>query len=364
MISSDSYVPFLKWRQSEYQALFKLEEEIKDSIVPYIVLPPIEYDFAENRLKKTIGEHIEPMPKRLIDKWGSRLALLDFHESLEEDLMDNGENVIKYVFTKAIALGCNLIPVISFEKSIWYLNEVKLITSSQKCGVALRVFLQDLDRPTINIEIDQILKMFDLNIKDIDLIVDLKTPDKFEPYSVFCNLISMKISKIRNIKDYRSFVITCNSLDLRSVQQPGAVITRHEWMLYPYLINKFQEKLPTFGDYTTDGIEFLAPLDMRKINPSVKLIYTLPQHWHILKGTAFRGNQVQIVALCSTIASLPDYKGVNFSYGDKQIYSTANINVNSNKPNYGNLGTWKQVAINHHMTKVVHQLSNYHASIT
>ena len=189
MILSNHYVPFLKWRQSEYQALFKLKKEIKDLITPYIIMPPIEYDFEEKRLKKTIQEHIEPMPKRLKDKWGSRLALLDFHDSIEQGIMDNGENVIKYVYTKSLAMGCKLIPVISFEKSKWYLTEIKSIISTQNCGLALRLFLEDLDKPNINGEIDQVLEMFDLNINNIDLIIDLKTPDKFEPYALFSNLI-------------------------------------------------------------------------------------------------------------------------------------------------------------------------------
>ena len=358
MILSNHYVPFLKWRQSEYQALFKLKKEIKDLITPYIIMPPIEYDFEEKRLKKTIQEHIEPMPKRLKDKWGSRLALLDFHDSIEQGIMDNGENVIKYVYTKSLAMGCKLIPVISFEKSKWYLTEIKSIISTQNCGLALRLFLEDLDKPNINGEIDQVLEMFDLNINNIDLIIDLKTPDKFEPYALFSNLIFMKVNKINNIKSYRSFVIAAHSLNLREIKQPGGLFTRHEWMLYPYLIKKFKDKLPTFGDYTTDNIEFLPPMDMRKVSPSAKLIYTLPQHWQVLKAKAFRGNEIQMVSLCTNIVSLPGYKGVPFSDGDKRIHDTAN-----GKANYGNLGTWKQVAINHHMTKVVHQLSSYHASI-
>lgn len=359
MILSNHYVPFLKWRQSEYQALFKLQKEIKDFIVPYIILPPIEYDFEERRLKKTIQEHIEPMPKRLKDKWGSRLALLDFHDSIEQEVMDSGENVIKYVHTKALAMGCKLLPVISLHKSSGYLTEVKSIVSTQNAGVALRLFLEDLDKPTTNNEIDQMLKIFDLKINDVDLIIDLRAPDKFEPYLLFSNLVFMKINKISNLKNYRSFVIAAHSLNLREIKQPGGLFTRHEWMLYPYFINKFKDKLPAFGDYTTDNIEFLPPIDMRKVNPSAKLIYTLPQHWHVLKAKAFRGNEIQMVTLCSNVINLPDYKGISFSDGDKRIHETAN-----KKANLGNLGTWKQVAINHHMTKVVRQIASYHASIT
>ena len=153
MILSNQYVPFLKWRQSEYQALFKLKKEVKDLIIPYIIMPPIEYDFEEKRLKKTIQEHIEPMPKRLKEKWGSRLALLDFHESIEQEIMDSGENVIKYLYTRALAMGCKLIPVVSLKKSNWYLQEIKSIINTQNCGLALRLFLEDLDKPNLNSDI-------------------------------------------------------------------------------------------------------------------------------------------------------------------------------------------------------------------
>ncbi|KJH62098.1 beta family protein [Acinetobacter calcoaceticus] len=358
MITNKHYVPFLKWRQSEYQALFKLKKEIKDFITPFIIMPPIEYDFEERKLKKTIQEHIEPMPKRIKDKWGSRLALLDFHDSIEQGIMNNGENVVKYLYNRAIGMGCKLIPVISFHKSTWYLTEIKSIVRTQNCGVALRLFLEDLNKPTINDEIDDLLSFFELNVNNIDLIIDLKVPDKFEPYALFSNLIFMKINNINNLNSYRSFVIAAHSLNLGEIKQPGGLFTRHAWMLYPYLINKFKDKLPSFGDYTIENIDFPPPIDMRKVNPSAKLIYTLPQHWHVLKAKAFRGNEIQMVTLCSNIISLPGYKGVPFSDGDKRIHDTAN-----GKANYGNLGTWKQVAINHHMTKVVHQLSSYHASI-
>lgn len=358
MILSNHYVPFLKWRQSEYQALFKLKKEIKDSITPFIIIPPIEYDFEERRLKKTIEEHIEPMPRRLKDKWGSRVALLDFHNSIEFQTMNNGVSVVQFVHEQAIAMGCKLIPVISMTKSAWYLSKINPIIRKQNCGVALRLFLEDLDKLTFNNEIEQLLKVLKLDINQIDLIIDLQVPDKFEPYLLFSNLIFMKINRINNLSSYRSFVIAAHSLNLSEIKQPGGLITRHAWMLYPYLINKFKNKLPSFGDYTIENIDFPPPIDMRKVKPSAKLIYTLPEHWHVLKAKAFRGNEIQMVSLCSNIIKLPEYKGIPFSDGDKRIYDTAN-----GKANYGNLGTWKQVAINHHMTKVVHQLSSYHASL-
>jgi hypothetical protein len=48
----DTYVPSLRWRCGEYQALFRLKDSAKDRIVPFVVIPEIEFDFEEWRPKK------------------------------------------------------------------------------------------------------------------------------------------------------------------------------------------------------------------------------------------------------------------------------------------------------------------------
>ena len=98
MDKSFSYLPILKWRQGEYQALMRLKTEVKDSLLPLIVVPPVEYDFEEERPKKTVQEHIEPFAKRYGAKWGKRNSLIDLHESLEGGVMDNGSLVIIHIF--------------------------------------------------------------------------------------------------------------------------------------------------------------------------------------------------------------------------------------------------------------------------
>jgi hypothetical protein len=104
-IDSRKYVPVLKWRQGEYQALFLLDDEVKNFVVPLIVIPPREYDFEEQRMKKTVHEHIETFPKRLKQKWSTRLALIDSHESLENEKMDDGRLVIDFILQEAKSLG-------------------------------------------------------------------------------------------------------------------------------------------------------------------------------------------------------------------------------------------------------------------
>ena len=51
-LGSGAYVPSLRWRQAEYQALLRLDESIEDRIVPLITIPPIEFDFGREYLRK------------------------------------------------------------------------------------------------------------------------------------------------------------------------------------------------------------------------------------------------------------------------------------------------------------------------
>ena len=76
ILTSDMYVPAIRWRQGEYQALLRLAPAAKDRIVPFITIPEIEFDFEEWRPKKSVHEHVHPFASRYKGKWGvDRLGL-------------------------------------------------------------------------------------------------------------------------------------------------------------------------------------------------------------------------------------------------------------------------------------------------
>ncbi|MDM1281936.1 beta family protein [Acinetobacter indicus] len=339
----------------EYQALFKLKNDVKDNIIPYIIIPPVEFDFEEQKPRKTVNDHLVKFPERLKQKWGNRLAILDLHESLESSLMDDGRCILNYLIIESRNKGCKLIPTIDIDKSKNYVNSLRKIYKDNDLGIALRIKLEDLKLKDINDRVDDLIKELDSNINEIDLIIDLQNPDSFQPYKLFANLVYSFVCKLKNWDGYRSFIISGNSLNLSEIFKPGGLPIRHEWMLYPYLVNKFQnKKIPTFSDYTVERLDFIN-MDMRVLKPSGKLIYTLDNHWRVYKGGAFRGNESQMITHCQAIISSSEYEGAHFSDGDKRINDTA-LRIEST----GNLGTWKQVAINHHMTKAVDQLSMFH----
>ena len=355
-IELDDYVPILKWRQGEYQALMRVKDSVKGKIVPLIVVPPIEYDFETQSLKKTAQEHIEPFSKRLFDKWGARTVLIDFHSSMILEKMDSGDYVPLHIFSELRNKGCKGIPVTTLEREMAYNGQVKLIVAEDSSGFCLRVTLAQVIDPSFNSSVVDRCNLIGVDLDEVDLVLDLEAPDSFEPYAIFSNLIITAISRINNLAKYRSFVLSGMSLKMREVGKPGAEVPRHEWILYKLILGGLNGmRVPAYGDYTIETPAF-SSLDMRMMKPAGKIAYTCDDTWLIPKGGAFRGSEHQMVDHCNAIIASGKYAGPIFSFGDKRIEDTS-----VGTEGCGNLSTWKQVGVNHHIETVVFQLANLRA---
>ncbi len=358
VIKVSQYVPVLKWRQGEYQALSRLTNTIKDSITPLIIIPPVEYDFEEKKLKKTTQEHVETFPKRLHSKWGKKKALIDLHSSLEESAMDDGRLAVEYIFDELRKTSCAAIPVVKLSNKNEYMEAVKRILLADQNGVCIRITLPELiNVAALNMRLQMLTHNLDLVYAKIDLVIDLERPESFEPYTIFSKALTNNIKKIADIQKFRSFALVGTSLRLTGVKRPGGELIRHEWHLYNQLVIDLHTiRIPTYGDYSIETPDFSA-IDMRKIRPSGKIVYTSDDVWFVAKGPAFRGNEYQMVEHCKTIVNSVHWCGAKYSNGDLRINSTL-----LGTENTGNLSTWKQVGVSHHLVKVVEQLSKLHAS--
>lgn len=350
----DQYVPILKWREGQYIALERLKAKIKEQLCPLLVIPPVEFDFEEWRPKKTVEEHIAPFPDRYLKKWGKNKAFIDLHDSLYSEFMSDGRHILHYVFEELNEKDCRPVPVVKISNDAAYWGIIKSIISTQKLGAAFRLNLADLMQPSANSVISKKIDFLKVERTEIDLILDLEQPESFEPYTVFANAIKVALSRISQLQEFRSLIIAGVSIEMPGPRSTVEV-TRHEWMLYQELITIFSSiRTPTFGDYTIESPEFIQE-DMRRLNPAGKIIYTTDNSWYISKGTKFRGNEGQMTDHCRNVVNSGFYQGSSYSFGDKRIMDTLNGIENN-----GNLGTWKKVGVNHHITFIVDQLSKFH----
>lgn len=355
-IPSD-YVPSVRWRMGEYQALSRLSDQAKARITPFVIIPEIEFDFDEWAPKKTVQEHVEPFTKRFKQKWGKRPAWIDVHPKICAKRMDNGKLPVTYVFDELSIVGSNAVPVISLDSPPAITAAVAATAKRDMRGVGIRVTIEDIMQPQCKGDMDTLIEGMGVNPMDADLIVDLGAPN-FEPYSDFAAGLIAAMSSFGDLSVFRSYVVMGTAFPpTDGLDQPGGDLPRHDWLFFKALVSELDAggRIPTYGDYTVVHPEF-TPRDMRLIKSVGKVVYTQPESWHVRKGGAFRDNPAQMHDHCRYILESGKFRGATFSDGDAYIERCANKEVGpSNQP------FWKQVAISHHVMHVLEDLSKFSA---
>jgi hypothetical protein len=350
------YVPCLRWRQAEYQALLALSDKAKDSIVPLVTIPDLEIDFEDGTPKKTVGEHVGPFPKRFKDKWKTRKAWIDTDLNIQTETMPDGRPVFTFVFDEIRKFKADAIPVASLDCTAKVVGHIAAIVATDKKGVAVRARIEHVMKATFAANLDALLKALKVTPEQTDLIVDLGTPN-YEPYAAFAAALGAALAKIPGLAAYRQFILVgCAFPDtLREVASPGGFIQRHDWKFYVELLGKLPKGLrpPLFGDYATVNPAFVAKMDMRKVNPAGKVVYAMKDRWLVRKGSGFRGNEKQMHGLCADVVKSGFFLGPAFSAGDEYIDNCAKKAVGPS-----NQTRWKSVGINHHIMQVIGEVAS------
>ena len=359
ILTNDMYVPALRWRQAEYQALLRLADPAKDRTAPYITIPEIEFDFEEQRPKKTVQEHVHPFALRYKAKWGRRRAWISVTKNIVDIPMDDGRDIFTYVFGELRGYKAMAVPAVPVDASASTLRAVATILDADSLGTAIAIRLEDLMRPGLRVRIDEIMSNVGAAPAETDLVIDLGAPN-FQPYDIFSDALIAAVRLLGDLNDFRNLVLIATAIPatFRDVARGGDEIPRHDWMFYRTLITKLPEDMrcPSFGDYTIVHPDF-APIDMRMIKSAGKLVYTTSSSWVVRKGRAFRDNPEQMHDHCASIVSSRVFKGPSYSSGDAYIAKCAlRVEGPSNQTR------WKEVAINHHITHALEDLATLDAA--
>jgi hypothetical protein len=350
------YVPCLRWRLAERQALEALSDRAKDSVVPLITIPDLEFDFEDGTPKKTVGEHVGTFPKRHKDKWKTRKSWIDADPKIQTEVMPDGRPVFTFVFDEIRKFKAAAMPVVSLDCTPKVVAQIAAIAAIDKKGVGLRARIEHVMKASFGASLDSLLKSLKVEPEETDLIVDLGTPN-YEPYAAFAAALAVALGKIPKLAAYRNFILVgCAFPDtLKEVSAPGGYIERHDWKFYVELLAKLPKGLrpPMFGDYATVNPGFVAKMDMRKINPAGKIVYATKDKWLVRKGGAFRGNEKQMHTLSADVVKSGFFRGPAFSAGDDYIDKCAKKVVGPS-----NQTRWKSVGINHHITQVIGEVAS------
>lgn len=350
------YVPILKWKQGEYLALERLENDIKDQITPLIEIPPIGWDFEKGCLAKTINEHLSNFGDRLNKKWKTRRCFVDLSLLDQSFRMEDGLHPVEFVFGETRKHGSCAVPVIRFDRDIYYQHAIKNEVKKDGNGLCIRLLFEDIIKSDIEGRIEILALSNGLELSDIDVILDLKAPN-FHPLEAFSKALHSAINKLDILKQCRSFTMAATSFpeSMGVVKKGNQLIERSEWLLFhEYLSHcKDNDIQPQFGDYAI-AHPVLTQQDMRLLRPSASLRYTIDNAWYIEKGVNVRDYGFkQYVDMCRSLVGSGYFLGGDYSEGDNYIHECS-----INKASTGNLTVWRRIGTNHHITKIVRDLSN------
>lgn len=268
----NQYVPCLRWKQGEYQALAKLSSSTKNNLKPLIEIPEIGYDFEKRTESKIIDDHLAKVAQRIEANWGRSDCFVDFHLINPSERMKTGQHPLDFVFAELRAKGIMAVPVINLKQDTDCQNSISDIISIDKRGGCARINIEESIKSDFKNSLDALLHRYHIGSDKCDFILDLGSPN-FNPINGFTNLLLSLIKKLPYLNEWRSFALIGTSFprSMAEVSRGLSIIPRNEWLLYISLIRSLRDsgtRIPLFGDYGINHPDVIR-LDMRHVKPKL-----------------------------------------------------------------------------------------------
>ena len=355
MATPNYYVPLLRWRMGEYQALEKLNDFCKGRTVPLIEVLPPDYDFELRKPKKHVDEQLKSFAKQIEKRWHGRPALIDAVQIPAATRMGDGRHPLTYLFDEARAVGIMHVPVTALDRDAAYQQSVSAINAKDRRGAGLRCTLGEVLDPDFDNNAQTLLGSIGVELGGVDILLDLQCP-AFDPQDSLVATLTFALSSSATLGLARTVTLVATSFpgSLANLQQPLEFLPRREWMLYKALVSALPANVrcPGFGDYVIAAVTF-AQGDMRFMRGSPNVRYAVDDGWLVAKAKRQKtGANQAYPSLCGAIVASGQFLGAGFSEGGKYIDG---CRVGTEK--LGNQTTWKWVATNHHITKIVADLA-------
>lgn len=364
MFNSKHYIPILKWKRAEQNALESLSVETKKSITPLVqfVMPKAKSakdpEKQFNEVVEIFQQKIPKIPEELLKFWGNTKIFVDFSLLYTNPLRIEAVNKITEEASKT---GLHLVPVLNLSDDDSFKTNVYAVAKKFGKGMCLRLVPSDLaDTAKLNDEISRLLKASHLKESDIDLLVDTKEINgNIGKYPAYVDASQNIVS----LSKWRSFIFASGAfpVDLSECKiDEENLLPRLDWENWVIQINnKKISRKPSFADYTIQNPVYKESAQF--YHPTTSIKYALEGHWLIMKGK----KQKFEMYLANAKLLLDDKKrfyGENFSSGDKYIAEKGrHYDKYIRDPKIkgtGSTETWITAGINHHLALVVHQIAN------
>lgn len=352
------YAPILKGKDGEFLALETLSDECKNSITPIVEMVPFAEGIDEDKMITRIDKYI----KQIVKKWGKgRTIYIDLHLIKQDyDFEIDGKRPLVYIFEELRKEEIIAIPVVRIHSPKIFYDDLKEVIEIDKRGFCIRLYDVDFSpKKIVKMEdfLSKILLYTNSEMKNIDLVIDLKDITEKEIDSLVSLTTSIINKYIPNVKKWRSLIFAASSFPhnlAKIASNAESQIERLEWNLWNNILkNNSLKRIPSYGDYSIAHSE-LPKVMLKVMNMTANIRYTTDNYWLVMKGQGVKLNGYgQFHTLSLVLTEKEEYSGAEFSWGDEYIQKCARKEVGK-----GNATTWRKVGNNRHITFVVSQLSN------
>lgn len=370
MVTIKNYIPVLRWKKAERDALAGLDVKIRENITPLfeLIMPAPKRDKGDyNKIlsdsKAVLQNNLPSTVEEL-----SKCCPIDSSVFVDVHLID-GElraATLKQILDDALASAhatlipvTHIIPVVSTDADMATRKVAINYASSSDNGLCIRIDRYNLDDKDLAQVISDFVVQNKLDISKTDLLVDLGVVGESDD----AKSLSVQLARLPSLNNWRTVILSGGAFprDLSEFEKHSHnQVIRHDWRVWNALRNTDLPRKPLYSDYAIQHPIFYGQIPGTNTSASVR--YTDERQWEVSRGEGLRnkngaGHQ-QYPALAQLIIGQNYFKGADYSAGDKYIAERAADGTKT-----GNPTTWLKAGLNHHLTLTAKQIATSGESV-
>ena len=344
MFGPSHYVPVLKVKRGEKQALASISPGLRQHVVPLL-------EIVARKTALTVDEHLTTSFRDLESSLhGYARCLLDVRE-IEPD----GPQAADEAFTRAATAGISFTPVTGISRTADVASSVAFSSIS---GVGIRLTRREFEDGDLTADLNNFLSANGLTPDGVDLIVDLGSVEDLITAGVIA-LTQVFLAAVPNKGQWRTLTVTGSAFPLSMgvvSRNSSARITRSEWLAWRdglYARRPTLERLPTFSDCAIQHPVGVENFDFRFMQASATIRYASANDWLLVKGESTRKirPRIQFPQLATRLV----YGQLRSAYARAQHCAGCQMAKDSadGVSGLGSPEVWRRIGTIHHITTVV-----------
>lgn len=323
------YIPIMKWKQGEWQALGGLADDVRGAITPLMEMVPA------TEAANTPQDHVNRRVRPLAQRWTGE-AFADVRLFAEYDGVEVRE-AFGWLHEASLATDLVFVPVTALWNRDYASDAVPMAREVGR--LCLRLTRRDVLLPDLEARMEALLGAAELDPSVVDVVLDLESD--LTPVDA-----DSMLAQLPNLAGWRTVALAGGGFE-RPQGAGQALIPREHLALWRDLDGRIAERDVVLSDYGAIEPEYRHFTGYVLIVPQI--VYTDAANWFVARGERVDVHGwEQTAGLARQVVERPEFAGAMFSEGDRWIAERADGSGTS-----GNSSKLVEVKTSHHLTQVV-----------